>query len=132
MFIVGCMPGAYNSPLAFYPPESSDVEFDDYQRNFAILETAAEKFLKDTKAFTDAVNSMCHFASSSHTVFSITLRQLFSRPGAASPSTFLSSSIPSHPNMTFWEIPRSRTHDQERRCLSRRFGGTLDVHNPGD
>ena len=40
-------------------PESNDPEFDDYQRNFAILETAAEKFLKDTKAFTDAVNSMC-------------------------------------------------------------------------
>ena len=40
--------------------ESADPEFDDYQRNFAVLETAAEKFLKDTKAFTDAVNSMCH------------------------------------------------------------------------
>src|SRR6266404_8596446 len=116
MFIVGCMPGAYNSPLAFYPPESSDVEFDDYQRNFAILETAAEKFLKDTKAFTDAVNSMCHFASSSHTVFSITLRQLFSRPGAASPSTFLSSSIPSHPNMTFW-VNSQKPHTRSRTSM---------------
>jgi len=38
--------------------KSTDTEFDDYQRNFAVLETAAEKFLKDTKAFTDAVNTL--------------------------------------------------------------------------
>ncbi|KAH9994379.1 BAR-domain-containing protein [Russula vinacea] len=38
--------------------KSSDQEFDDYQRNFALLETAAEKFLKDTKTFTDAVNTL--------------------------------------------------------------------------
>ncbi|KAH9964521.1 hypothetical protein BC827DRAFT_1187647 [Russula dissimulans] len=38
--------------------KSNDPEFDDYQRNFAILETAAEKFLKDTKTFTDAVNTL--------------------------------------------------------------------------
>jgi hypothetical protein len=46
------------------PPESTDQEFDDYQTNFALLETAAEKFLKDTKTFTDAVNSMCRLISS--------------------------------------------------------------------
>lgn len=49
-------------------PESTDPEFDDFQRNFAVLESAAEKFLKDTKAFTEAVNSMCP------------IRVLFSRP----------------------------------------------------
>ncbi|KAI0296673.1 BAR-domain-containing protein [Russula brevipes] len=43
--------------------KSNDPEFDNYQRNFALLETAAEKFLKDTKAFTDAVNSMSLFTS---------------------------------------------------------------------
>jgi len=36
--------------------KSADPEFEDYQRNFAVLEAAADKFLKDTKAFTDAVN----------------------------------------------------------------------------
>jgi hypothetical protein len=45
-------------------PESTDPEFDDYQQNFALLETAADKFLKDTKTFTDAVNSMCRLISS--------------------------------------------------------------------
>jgi amphiphysin len=40
-------------------PESTDLEFDDYKHNFGLLETAAEKFLKDTKTFTNAVNSMC-------------------------------------------------------------------------
>jgi amphiphysin len=45
-------------------PESTDQEFDDYQHNFALLETAADKFLKDTKTFTDAVNSMCRLISS--------------------------------------------------------------------
>jgi amphiphysin len=48
----------------FLLPESTDGEFDDYQRNFTLLETAAEKFLKDTKTFTDAVNSMCRLISS--------------------------------------------------------------------
>jgi amphiphysin len=38
--------------------KSTDGEFDDYQRNFALLETAADKFLKDTKTFTDAVNTL--------------------------------------------------------------------------
>lgn len=38
--------------------ESSDPEFDDYSRRFAALETAAEKLLKDTKAFDEAVNNL--------------------------------------------------------------------------
>ncbi|KAI0271596.1 BAR-domain-containing protein [Gloeopeniophorella convolvens] len=38
--------------------KSNDPEFDDYQRNFATLESATEKFLKDTKAFSDAVNTL--------------------------------------------------------------------------
>ncbi|THH13196.1 hypothetical protein EW146_g6994 [Bondarzewia mesenterica] len=38
--------------------KSTDPEFDEYQRNFATLEHAVEKFLKDTKAFTDAVNAL--------------------------------------------------------------------------
>jgi amphiphysin len=53
----------YTFPI-FPLPESTDGEFDDYQRNFALLETAADKFLKDTKTFTDAVNSMCRLISS--------------------------------------------------------------------
>ena len=35
--------------------ESADPEFDDYQRHFTALETAAEKLIKDTKAFSEAV-----------------------------------------------------------------------------
>ncbi|KAJ7102480.1 hypothetical protein B0H15DRAFT_334762 [Mycena belliarum] len=38
--------------------KSTDPEFDDYQRHFGNMEQAAEKLLKDTKSFTDAVNSM--------------------------------------------------------------------------
>ncbi|KAJ6501474.1 hypothetical protein C8R47DRAFT_228170 [Mycena vitilis] len=38
--------------------KSNDTEFDDYQRHFVTMEKAAEKLLKDTKAFTDAVNSL--------------------------------------------------------------------------
>ncbi|KAF9457481.1 hypothetical protein BDZ94DRAFT_1273095 [Collybia nuda] len=38
--------------------KSSDPEFDDYQRHFAAMETGAEKLLKETKVFTDAVNSL--------------------------------------------------------------------------
>ena len=37
--------------------ESTDPEFDDYQRHFGNMEKAAEKFMKDTKSFTEAVNS---------------------------------------------------------------------------
>jgi len=38
--------------------KSTDAEFDDYQRNFSALEQGTEKLLKDTKAFTEAVNSL--------------------------------------------------------------------------
>ncbi|KAJ7629350.1 BAR-domain-containing protein [Mycena rosella] len=38
--------------------KSTDPEFDDYQRHFGSMEKAAEKLLKDTKSFTDAVNSL--------------------------------------------------------------------------
>ncbi|GJE96828.1 BAR-domain-containing protein [Phanerochaete sordida] len=38
--------------------KSNDPEFDDYQRRFATLETAAEKLLKDTKAFDEAVTNL--------------------------------------------------------------------------
>ncbi|KAH9486711.1 Protein hob1 [Psilocybe cubensis] len=37
---------------------SVDPEFDDYQRHFASLEQAAEKIIKDTKAFTEAVTNL--------------------------------------------------------------------------
>ncbi|KAJ7922935.1 hypothetical protein B0H13DRAFT_1978588 [Mycena leptocephala] len=37
---------------------STDPEFDDYQRHFGNMEKAVEKLLKDTKAFTDAVNGL--------------------------------------------------------------------------
>lgn len=35
--------------------ESSDPEFSDYERHFALLEKGAEKIIKDTKAFSEAV-----------------------------------------------------------------------------
>ena len=38
--------------------ESADPEFDDYNRRFAALEGAAEKLLKDTKAFDDGVTNL--------------------------------------------------------------------------
>ncbi|KAJ3894934.1 hypothetical protein GG344DRAFT_86269 [Lentinula edodes] len=38
--------------------KSNDPEFDDYQRHFSSMEQAVEKLLKDTKAFTDAVNHL--------------------------------------------------------------------------
>lgn len=37
---------------------SSDPEFDDLNRHFAVLEQATEKLLKDTKAFTEAVKAL--------------------------------------------------------------------------
>ncbi|KAI0252672.1 hypothetical protein BJV78DRAFT_1200291 [Lactifluus subvellereus] len=51
--------------------KSNDAQFDDYQRNFALLETAAEKFLKDTKTFTEAVNTLFTSGSSLAQHFSI-------------------------------------------------------------
>ncbi|KAJ7767514.1 hypothetical protein DFH07DRAFT_955043 [Mycena maculata] len=42
---------------------STDPEFDDYQRHFGTLEHAAEKILKDTKAFTDAVNGTLYLCA---------------------------------------------------------------------
>ncbi|KAF9454932.1 BAR-domain-containing protein [Macrolepiota fuliginosa MF-IS2] len=37
------------------PTESADPEFDDYNRHFGNLETAAERLIKDTKTFCEAV-----------------------------------------------------------------------------
>lgn len=44
--------------LLSLPTESTDPEFDDYNRRFAALEGAAEKLLKDTKAFDEAVTNL--------------------------------------------------------------------------
>ena len=53
--------------------ESSDPEYDDYARRFASIETATEKLLKDTKAFTEGVSNLftngVGFASHFATVF---------------------------------------------------------------
>ncbi|KAJ3758579.1 BAR-domain-containing protein [Lentinula raphanica] len=53
--------------------KSNDPEFDDYQRHFSSMEQAVEKLLKDTKAFTDAVNSLftsgAGFATHFSTIF---------------------------------------------------------------
>lgn len=38
--------------------KSTDPEFDDHARHFATLETAADKLLKDAKAFTESTNSL--------------------------------------------------------------------------
>lgn len=46
----------------YLPIESNDSEFDDYQRHFGSMEKGVEKMLKDTKAFTDAVNSTFYLA----------------------------------------------------------------------
>ncbi|KIJ21433.1 hypothetical protein PAXINDRAFT_64064 [Paxillus involutus ATCC 200175] len=43
---------------AGFSKKSSDPEFDDYNRHFAVLEQATEKLLKDTKVFTDAVTAL--------------------------------------------------------------------------
>ncbi|KAF8807625.1 BAR-domain-containing protein [Phlegmacium glaucopus] len=37
---------------------STDAEFDDYERHFTDMEKAAEKLIKDTKAFSEAVSSL--------------------------------------------------------------------------
>ncbi|THU90764.1 BAR-domain-containing protein [Dendrothele bispora CBS 962.96] len=53
--------------------KSNDPEFDDYQRHFTALEHAVEKLLKDTKAFTDSVNTLftsgAGFATHFSTIF---------------------------------------------------------------
>ncbi|KAJ6569581.1 hypothetical protein B0H19DRAFT_1209479 [Mycena capillaripes] len=53
--------------------KSTDPEFDDYQRHFGTMEKAAEKLLKDTKSFTDAVNGLftsgAGFATHFSTIF---------------------------------------------------------------
>ncbi|KAA1468436.1 BAR-domain-containing protein [Dentipellis sp. KUC8613] len=53
--------------------KSADPEFDEYQRNFTTLEAETEKFVKNTKAFSDAVNSLftsgSNFAQHFSTVF---------------------------------------------------------------
>lgn len=38
--------------------KSNDPEFDDWERHFSMMEKATEKFLKDTKSFTEAVNAL--------------------------------------------------------------------------
>ncbi|KAI0932845.1 hypothetical protein AcW1_000150 [Taiwanofungus camphoratus] len=38
--------------------KSSDPEFEDYARRFASIETATDKLLKDTKAYTEAVSNL--------------------------------------------------------------------------
>ncbi|KZT68437.1 BAR-domain-containing protein [Daedalea quercina L-15889] len=38
--------------------KSTDPEFEDYARRFASIETATEKLLKDTKAYTEAVSKL--------------------------------------------------------------------------
>lgn len=85
-------------------PESTDQEFDDYQNNFALLEAAADKFLKDTKTFTNAVNSMCRLHSPlsriSNPLTRSFFRQRFLHPEAASRSISLSCSIRSLQSMT--------------------------------
>jgi len=56
--------------------KSSDPEFDDYARRFASIETATDKLIKDTKAFTEAVSNLFthgsgfaeHFATVFHPV----------------------------------------------------------------
>ncbi|PCH33055.1 BAR-domain-containing protein [Wolfiporia cocos MD-104 SS10] len=47
--------------------KSTDPEFDDYARRFSSIETATEKLLKDTKAYTESVtNLFSHGAGFAH------------------------------------------------------------------
>lgn len=54
--------------LPFHPTstdwasESNDPEFDDWNRNFTMIEQVTEKLIKDTKAYMDAVNGMLQCA----------------------------------------------------------------------
>lgn len=41
--------------LLKFVAESKDAEFDDLDRHFSSLETAAERLIKETKTFCDAV-----------------------------------------------------------------------------
>ncbi|KAI0079044.1 BAR-domain-containing protein [Panus rudis PR-1116 ss-1] len=43
--------------------KSSDPEFDDFARRFASIESATDKLLKDTKAFTEAVSNLFTYGS---------------------------------------------------------------------
>lgn len=38
--------------------ESVDTEYDEYHRHFSALEQGAEKLIKDSKAFSEAVTSV--------------------------------------------------------------------------
>jgi len=49
--------------------KSTDPEFEEQSRHFATLETATDKLIKDTKAFTDACNSLCASGASYATHF---------------------------------------------------------------
>ncbi|KAJ4485486.1 BAR-domain-containing protein [Lentinula aciculospora] len=51
--------------------ESNDPEFDDYQRHFSSMEQAVEQLIKDTKAFTDAVNGLFTSGAGFATHFSV-------------------------------------------------------------
>ena len=51
-------PGACGVNFTALVTESNDPEFDDYHRRFSALESAAEKLLKDAKAFNDAVGNL--------------------------------------------------------------------------
>jgi hypothetical protein len=42
--------------------ESADPEFDDYERHFTSMEQAAEKLIKDTKAFSEGVTCMDYYS----------------------------------------------------------------------
>jgi len=67
--------------LLFFPPhltESSDPEFDDYNRKFTAIETGTEKILKDSKVFRDAVQTLLYSGSS----FSTSFNTLFAPLGA--------------------------------------------------
>ncbi|KAJ3576273.1 hypothetical protein NP233_g537 [Leucocoprinus birnbaumii] len=51
--------------------KSKDVEFDDYNRHFSNLETAAERLIKDTKVFCEAVTSLFTHGHGFATHFSV-------------------------------------------------------------
>ena len=58
--------------------ESSDPEFDDFNRKFTAIEAGTEKILKDSKTFRDAVQTLLYSGSS----FSNSFNTLFAPLGA--------------------------------------------------
>ena len=76
---VSSSPSTYPiEPAHFATLESSDPEFDDFNRKFTAIEAGTEKILKDSGTFRDAVQTLLYSGSS----FSNSFNTLFAPLGA--------------------------------------------------